>query len=144
MADYYTDCCFEIKLTNPKEGWDKVDLIHREFSGILEDEDGNGFSYDKDGGAPIENRRGYLESQDGWTDVNNLVHFLQLLVVENLIEPVGFEWANHCNKQRTDAFGGGVAYVSKTETTIICTSDMLRLLEKEHALIEAERMQNEK
>lgn len=144
MADYYTDCCFEIKLTNPKEGWDKVDLMHEEFSGTLEDENENGFSYDKDDGAHIENRRGYLESQDGWVDVSNLVSFVELLVKVNLIEPVGFEWANHCNKLRTDAFGGGVAYVSKTETTVICTSDMLRLLEKEHALIEAERIQNEK
>ena len=39
---------------------------------------------------------------------------------------VSFEWSHDCTKPRTDAFGGGAAFITKTEIETMNTSDWIR------------------
>ena len=67
----------------------------------------------------------WIHSQDGGQDVACL--FIQHLLQK--FESTGwvaFEWSHDCSKPRTDAFGGGAAFITATEIETFTTSDWLR------------------
>lgn len=42
---------------------------------------------------------------------------------------VAFEWSHDCNKPKTDAYGGGAAFITATEIETFTTSDWLQKMQ---------------
>ena len=56
----------------------------------------------------------WIYSDNGCVD--EIIRFVQHLMVKfNLKDPVSFEWSHSCSKPRTDAYGGGAAFITATE-----------------------------
>lgn len=52
--------------------------------------------------------------------------FIQVLLQRFNVAPyVALEWSHDCSQPRTDAFGGGAAFITSTEIKSITTSDWL-------------------
>jgi hypothetical protein len=67
----------------------------------------------------------WLHSESGGIDA--VCAFIQHLLQKFNIAPfVAFEWSHDCSKPRTDAFGGGAAFITAKEIKTINTSDWLR------------------
>lgn len=71
----------------------------------------------------------HAEYGDGGTDVACLFvqHLLQRF---NLTSHVAFQWSRDCGKPRTDAYGGGAAFITAQEIRIMSTSQWL---DEQHA-----------
>jgi len=67
----------------------------------------------------------WLHSQDGGQEVACLFiqHLLQHFDSDGW---VAFEWSHDCSKPRTDAYGGGAAFITATKIETFTTSDWLR------------------
>lgn len=67
----------------------------------------------------------WLHSQYGGQEAACI--FIQHLLQKFEFAPfVTFEWSHDCSKPRTDAFGGGAAFVTATEIETFSTSEWLR------------------
>jgi hypothetical protein len=67
----------------------------------------------------------WLNSESGGIDA--VCAFIQHLLQK--FDPTGsvaFEWSHDCSKPRTDAFGGGAAYITAKEIKTMSTSEWLR------------------
>ena len=66
----------------------------------------------------------WLHSENGGIDA--VCDFIQYLLQQ--FEPTGhvtLEWSSDCSKPRTDAFGGGAAFITATEIASINTGEWL-------------------
>lgn len=130
MANYNTHFSLEVaELTDVEADWiqGQLDLIEAAdetdgpwpFSG--DEEFSPGFAAELD----RERRQLWIHSDDAGTP-GDVVNFLQaFLETHRPAEAIGFEWANTCSRPLLDAFGGGAAYVSATETQFINTGQWL-------------------
>ena len=67
----------------------------------------------------------WLHSENGGqeTAAALIQHLLQKF---DFAPSVGFEWSHDCSKPRTDAFGGGAAYITATEIETLTTAGWLQ------------------
>lgn len=74
----------------------------------------------------------WLHSDSGGIDA--VCAFVQHLLLRFDTAPlVVFEWSHDCTKPRTDAFGGGAAYITAEEIKTMSTSEWLATLTNQHA-----------
>jgi hypothetical protein len=67
----------------------------------------------------------WLHSGDGGIDAVSA--FIQHLLEKfNPGGCVGFEWSNDCSKPRTDAYGGGAAFITTDEIKYITTAEWVQ------------------
>jgi hypothetical protein len=70
----------------------------------------------------------WLHSGSGGIDA--VCAFIQHLLQKFNPAPfVAFEWSHDCSKPRTDAYGGGAAFITATDIKTMNTSDWLRSVE---------------
>ena len=132
MADYITNFSVSISL-KPEQREYAMQLVkqmeaHRthdqplpaDFPSELADEvKGWEFETESDNGGI------WLHSQCGGQET--ACAFIHHLLQKFDFAPfVTFEWSHDCNKPRTDAYGGGAAYITATEIETFSTSDWLR------------------
>jgi len=125
MADYYT--YFSLVLNLPDVAAQAYALaLHAKAKSLTSDEEITGelpadlhahldaWYFDAEpSGNPLEPAL-WLHSQDGGIDA--VCDFIQHLLKQ--FHPLGyvaFEWANDCSQPRTDAYGGGAAFITATE-----------------------------
>jgi len=73
----------------------------------------------------------WINSQYGGQE--SVCAFIQHLLHKFDFAPsVAFEWSHDCSKPRTDAYGGGAAYITSTEIETFSTSEWLRACLKNH------------
>ena len=132
MADYYTNFSFLVVLADPAQ---RDYALHRflQMSAIRQGEDippdfpaqlieaGEDccFKADADGSHAI-----WLHSHSGGVD--GVCAFVQHLVQKFNLNPVSFEWSHDCSKPRTDAYGGGAAYITAQDIQTLSTAAWLR------------------
>jgi hypothetical protein len=69
----------------------------------------------------------WIHSESGGIDA--VCAFVQhLLQKYDTIPSLSFEWSHDCSKPRTDAYGGGAAYITAGEIKTMNTSEWLRSL----------------
>jgi hypothetical protein len=69
----------------------------------------------------------WLHSESGGIDA--VCAFVQHLLQKYDAAPfISFEWSHDCSKPRTDAFGGGAAYITAKEIKTMNTSEWLSTL----------------
>ena len=135
MADYYTNVSMELALPSAEAVQYAVELaqamadcangdkpetdIPKGWEKDTEDENWN-FDIKKEGDRSI-----CIHSECGCIDeiIKLIRHLMQKF---DMTEPVSFEWSNDCSKPRTDAYGGGAAYITATEARTFSTSQWLR------------------
>jgi hypothetical protein len=67
----------------------------------------------------------WLHSQDG--GIEAACAFIQHLLQKfEFAGAVTFEWSHDCTRPRTDAYGGGAAYITSSEIETFSTSEWLR------------------
>ena len=133
MADYFTRFSLVLKLKDAAQQEYALDLAakanrHRiedeplpsDFPAILADvlEDWNFETEQESDGI-------WLQSDNGGIDA--VCAFIQHLLQK--FDPKGsvaFEWSHDCSKPRTDAYGGGAAFITAKEIKTMNTSDWLR------------------
>ena len=125
MADYYTQVSFEIEsfpaeLDRFMEMYDKLNAKHHNDDLTL------GVSATK-AKTMQSNDCIWIHDDDGCVDIEALVDLIQIWMQtsEYSHDPVGFEWANTCNKPRLDAFGGGAVMITKGGTRWLHTGQWL-------------------
>lgn len=132
MANYFTNFSFMIVVANPGQRDDALNLflqmsaigqgedIPPEFpAGLIEVREDCSFEADAEGPNSI-----WLHSDSGGVD--GVCAFVQHLVQKFNLKPVGFEWSHDCSKPRTDAYGGGAAYITAREIKTVSTAEWLR------------------
>jgi hypothetical protein len=67
----------------------------------------------------------WLNSQYGGQE-SACVFIQHLLQKFDFAPTVAFEWSHDCSKPRTDAFGGGAAFITSTEIETFSTSEWLQ------------------
>jgi hypothetical protein len=73
----------------------------------------------------------WLHSSSGGIDA--VCAFIQhLLRQHGLMEAVGFEWSHDCSKPRTDAYGGGAAFITAQSIRTFTTGEWLSRQTKRH------------
>jgi hypothetical protein len=134
MADYFTNVSMELALPS-KEAVDYAIELAQAMADIdtegtkaeivpagwedTEDENWN-FDIEKESDSSI-----WIHSDNGCID--EIIKLIQHLMQKyGLTEPVTFEWSYDCSKARTDAYGGGAAYITATEVRTFNTSQWLR------------------
>jgi len=136
MADYFTSASVELELPS-KEAVDhaidlaqamsdvcaciepEAEIIPEGWAADAEDENWN-FDVEKEEGNKI-----WIHSDSGGID--EIIKLIQHLMRKfDMTEPVSFEWSHTCSKPRTDAYGGGAAYITATEVRTFNTSQWLR------------------
>ena len=67
----------------------------------------------------------WLHSDNGGTDAACVLiqHLLQKF---EFAPSVGFEWSHDCSQPRTDAYGGGAAFITATKIETMSTTEWLR------------------
>ena len=136
MADYFTN--FSLLMALPSEAAEKyaLDLAQQAFHIHLGDEEMPGefpaslrdvvedWQFDTDAGCPSNGWGLWLHSTDGGIDA--VCAFIQHLLER--FDPTGsvsLEWSNDCSKPRTDAFGGGAAFITAKKMKSISTGQWL-------------------
>ena len=132
MADYFTNFSVVLPLTKEQQEY-ALNLVKQveayrsdnqqlpvDFPEFLRDEVDNWpFETDliKDGI--------WLHSMYGGQET--ACRFIQHLLQKYDTAPfIGFEWSHDCSKPRLDAFGGGAAFITKTQIETMSTSDWIR------------------
>ena len=136
MADYFTNFSLVLQLANEAEQAYALDLAHKaglaqqgnelpaDFPKALVDmiEDWQ-FETDADN---FGTKHGlWLHSMYGGVDA--VCAFIQHLL--QTFDPkahVTFEWSHDCSKPRTDAYGGGAAFITAKKIQTMNTADWLR------------------
>lgn len=137
MADYFTNFSLILRLTKEQQEYalnlvKEVEAYRNEnqqlpinFPASLRDEVENWVfetELAKDGI--------WLHSQYGGQEV--VCQFIQHLLQKYDFAPsLSFEWSHDCSQPRTDAFGGGAAFITAIEVKLFSTSEWLQNLSKE-------------
>jgi len=131
MADYYTNFSLVLKL-NAKQKRYALDLASKGSNYSTDDKIPDGFpvslvdALDEWIFETEEEKDGiWLHSDCGGIDAVCLFiqHLLQKFEFDAYI---AFEWSYDCNQPRTDAYGGGAAFITSTEIESMTTSEWLR------------------
>ena len=131
MADYFTNFSVALPL-KPEQREYAMQLVaqveaHRNedkplpesFPSDLTDET-EGWSFE----AESDDEGLWLHSQYGGQE--SACAFIQHLLQKFDFAPaVAFEWSHDCSKPRTDAYGGGAAFITSTEIETFSTSEWL-------------------
>lgn len=131
MADYYTYFSLILKLSE-KEKQYALDLANKGSNYSTDDQVPDGFpvslvdALDEWIFDTEENKEGiWIHSDCGGIDAVCL--FIQHLLQKFQFDAfVAFEWSHDCSQPRTDAFGGGAAFITSTEIESFSTSEWLR------------------
>lgn len=132
MADYFTNFSFTIAFANAQHRDDALKLFHA-MSALQQGEDippafpddlrdaceDCFFEAQEDGPQAI-----WVHSESGGIDA--VCAYVWHLVRKFSLKPVAFEWSHDCSKPRTDAYGGGAAYITATEVKSMSTAQWLR------------------
>lgn len=138
MANYYTNVSFVMDVKTSENQARAVTILahlekfaddrdyslpselHELFKSMeLEDFSGVPFNVSAEGAT------GLWFHNDEDFDVDKAVTFIQHLITTLDLPPVGFEWANDCDKARVGAFGGGAVFVTREEIRWTNTSQWL-------------------
>ena len=132
MADYYTHFSFIVVLANTEQRDYALKLflqmsaacrgenIPPDFPAkLIEACEDCSFEVDPDGPQAI-----WLHSS--LSGVDGVCAFIQHLIQQFNLDPVGFEWSHDCSKPRTDAYGGGAAYITARDIKTLSTAEWLR------------------
>lgn len=136
MADYFTNFSFVLPLPSEfARGYamelarqaeamcqaeDKLDSFPASLADVIED-----WCFDTEPEAAPHKCGLWLHSSNGGIDA--VCAFIQHLLAK--FEPegcVGFEWSHDCTKPRTDAFGGGAAFITARKIKTMSTSQWLQ------------------
>ena len=130
MADYYTNFSVVLPLTKQQQAYayeiaKQVEEHHTQelptdFPKALNDELEN-WAFETE----ITEQGLWLHSQSGGQDAA-CVFIQHLLQKFKFAEGVMFEWSHDCSKPRTDAFGGGAAFVTTDQIKTFTTSEWLQ------------------
>ena len=132
MADYFTNFSVVLPLTKEQQAY-AVELAkqadcHRcdetplpaDFPEELKDET-ESWTFETEAGSDGL----WLHSQYGGQE--SACAFIQHLLQKYEFAPaVAFEWSHDCTKPRTDAYGGGAAFVTSSEIETFSKSEWLR------------------
>jgi len=131
MADYYTNFSFIICLNSKEEQQQALDLFHQmqavqqaedvapDFPSVLRDlAEDCWFDVEAQGQHDL-----WIHSEQGGVDA--VCTFVHYLIKQFNLPPVSFEWSYDCNRPRTDAFGGGAAYITKEEIRSFTTNQWI-------------------
>ncbi len=129
MADYYTNFSVFLPLTKEQQAYafeiaqqveeHETQEIPTDFPASLNDEIEN-WTFETE----ITEKGLWLHSQYGGQDAACV--FIQHLVQKfRFVEGVTFEWSHDCSKPRTDAFGGGAAFITATHIQTFTTQQWL-------------------
>ena len=132
MANYYTNFSVVLPLTKEQQDYTielaKTIQQHRsedkplptDFPKMLADELEN-WAFETE----ITEKGIWLHSQYGGQDA--VCVFIQHLLQRfKFVEGVTFEWSHDCSQPRTDAFGGGAAFVTADQIKTFTTSEWLQ------------------
>jgi hypothetical protein len=131
MADYFTNFSFVLKLDAELKQY-ALDLAKKGSNYSTDDKIPDGFPVslvdvlDDWSFETEENKDGiWLHSDCGGIDAVCL--FIQHLLQKYDIQGhIAFEWSCDCNQPRTDAYGGGAAFITATEIESMTTAEWLR------------------
>lgn len=133
MANYFTNFSFIVPLTNAEQQTQALELF-RQMSAIQQGEEApedfpanlKEFADDCvfEVEAGTEPNSLWIHSDCGGVD--SVCEFVHYIIKQFKLEPVAFEWSFDCTKPRTDAYGGGAAYITSTEIKSITTFDWIR------------------
>ena len=133
MADYYTNFSVILPLTQEQQEYalklfKEASAHHNEgtpiptdFPAALKDEI-DGWTFETE-----STPKGlWLNSQYGGQETAcvSIQHLLQKF---HFAPTVAFEWSYDCSKPRTDAYGGGAAFITATEIKTFTTSEWLTI-----------------
>jgi hypothetical protein len=143
MANYYTNLCVALKLPIEQgqylmEAFETVDNViddqvdatevPEKFAALIAEVDldkicGTGTYV---GVHPESAEIVQISDDDGCCDVELIALILQHTLKHfDSDQGLGFDWANHCDRHRPDAFGGGACYVTKDAVQWLSTSSWL-------------------
>ena len=130
MADYYTNFSVVLPLTKEQQAYafeiakqaeeHHTKELPTDFPKALSDELEN-WVYETE----VTEKGIWLHSQYGGQDAA-CVFIQHLLQKFKFAEGVTFEWSHDCSKPRTDAFGGGAAFVTTDQIKTFTTSEWLQ------------------
>ena len=136
MADYFTRFSLVLPLPDEAARADALDLANKASSMSQGEEAPDNFppslaaviedwQFETDADRSPGQWRLSLHSVYGGIDA--VCAFIQHLLREfNPTGRVAFEWSHDCSKPRTDAFGGGAAFITSTEIETFSTSEWLQ------------------
>lgn len=74
----------------------------------------------------LENEYLWIYSKE-YPNIDSLVSIIQSVMKHyNSKKYISFEYANTCNKLRTDGFGGGAAFINSSEVKFFDTGNWIR------------------
>lgn len=135
MANYFTNFSVVLKLANKAEQDYALDLAHKAnlarqgeelpeaFPKALADEIEN-WQFETDADNSGTQHGLWLHSSNGGVDAvcAFIQHLLQKFAPES---DVAFEWSHDCSQPRTDAYGGGAAFITANEIRTMSTAAWL-------------------
>ena len=132
MADYFTKFSLLVPLPNEAAEKQALELAQKARSINQDDEPPDNFPTDlcdvvEDWQFETEATQGnglWLHSENGGIDAACV--FIQHLLQQ--FDPTGhvtLEWSSDCSKPRTDAYGGGAAFITATKIKSINTGEWL-------------------
>lgn len=131
MADYFT--YFSVVLPMTKEQQEYALQLVKQVEAHRSDNDPLPADFPEELGDAVDswffeteaNDGLWLHSQDGGQD--SACSFIQHLLQKfNFAPAVSFEWSHDCSKPKTDAFGGGAAFITSTLIETFSTSEWLQ------------------
>lgn len=133
MADYYTQCAFELELKTDAELEYLRLMLEEEEALLLEHDDGWGWEYQFSARLSEPNAVSVLYLQDdgaGGPNIDAMVTILQgfLRQFRPKEETLAFTWAHTCSKPRPGAFsGGGVVFSAEHKQFIDVAEELGKL-----------------
>ena len=136
MADYFTNFSIVINLASKKQQAYALDLAHN--ATIAHQGDELPANFPEALKNAIEDWQFETEAQDSGGKHGLWLHStyggveLACLFIQHLLEKfdpksyVAFQWSHDCSKPRTDAYGGGAAFVTAQKIKTISTGDWLQ------------------
>ena len=132
MADYYTN--FSVVLPLNKEQQEYALNLVKQVEGYRNDNQQLPVNFPDSIAEVVEDWPFDVEPVKGGVWINSqyggqesVCVFIQHLLQKFDFAPfVAFEWSHDCSKPRTDAYGGGAAYITSTEIETFSTSEWLR------------------
>lgn len=151
MSNYYTHACWILKtLTDAEQQWLGEQMEEVEHPGTLQADEGPVlcprilvdypqlelespyFDFHIHTSAATSGIYLCIEDEDGILDTDKVTYFLQkFLQAFPDRRYATFEWAYGCDQAKSDAFGGGAAFITADEVKWENTTHWLQVLEKE-------------
>ena len=132
MADYFTNFSLSIPL-KPEQREYALQLVKHVEAHRFHDQPLPA-DFPSELAEEVESRTFEIESEDAgiWLHSQYGGQEAACVFIQHLLQRfdfapfVAFEWSHDCSKPRTDAFGGGAAFVTAAEIETWCTAAWLR------------------